>query len=174
MAGHHHRWSHDEAAGGPGADRWPEFGYWERPPFAARLLDTLAIAFLLLALTWGAGMLACTRVWGFSIGLLLLAVGVFFVALRPIVLRHSPSWRLPWAAWPFFVLVAYVVLRDLQAPAYVAARWDLIKWVAYLGVGHQRKYAVYAALVLVHGHDLVTLLLKLLRQKRPETVHSYQ
>lgn len=158
MAGHHHRWSHDEAAGGVGADRYPESGYWVRPPFAARLLDTLAIAFLLLSLTWGAGMLACTRVWGFSIGLLLLSVGVFFVALRPIVLRHSPSWRLPWAAWPFFALVTYVVIRDLQAPAYVAARWDLIKWVAYLGVGvawtqlaktPQRWKTIVAALLIL-------------------------
>lgn len=135
MAGHPHRWSHEEDDGGPGDDRWPAFEYWERPPFAARLLDVLAMVFLLLALTWGAGMLACTRVWGFSIGLLLLVVGVLFVALRPLVVRHSPSWRLPWAAWPFCALVAYVVVRDLYAPAYVAARWDLIKWVAYLGVG---------------------------------------
>lgn len=158
MSGHHHRWSHHETDGGSGADRWVEVGYWERPPFAARLLDVLAIVFLLLAQTWGAGMLACTRVWGFSIGLLLLTVGVLFVALRPLVLRHSPSWRIPVAAWPFFVLVAYVVIRDLFAPAYVAARWDLIKWIAYLGVGvawmqlaktPQRWKTIVAALLIL-------------------------
>lgn len=137
----------------------PEIAFWDRQPLAGRVLDWLAMGFFVGALVWGTGMLACTRTWGFSIGLILLFAGIFCAMLRPVLVRQTASPRLPWAVYPFVALVAYVVLRDQFTPVHDAARWDALKWGAYLGLGiawvqlgkRPRRWKMVVALLLLLG-----------------------
>lgn len=101
----------------------------------ARGLDGAAIFFFLASAAWSVGMLGATRTWGYAVGLLLLSLGILATALRLAVVARTPSWRLPWFAWAFVALAGYVVVRDAFAPVAVAARWDVLKWAAYLGLG---------------------------------------
>ena len=101
----------------------------------ARVLDAVAIAFFLAALAWGGGMVGATKTWGYAVGLALLAIGMLAMGVRLAAVARTPPWRLPWFGWLFVALAGYVVVRDFFAPAAVAARWDLLKWASYLGLG---------------------------------------
>ena len=160
----HHHHHHHHGGDGQGIDNSSAL-YWEEPIYCqhlspvAQVLDVLSMLFLVLAVAWGMGMIGCTRTWGFAIGLLLLAAGIVFAGVREMCVAESPPWRLPWFGWAFVVLVGFVVVRDLFAPAYVAARWDALKWASLLGMGvvwiqlarHPQRWKIILCVLLILG-----------------------
>jgi len=80
------------------------------------------------------GMLACTRTWGYSIGLIAVFAALLAVSLRPAFRKGARMGRMPLFYWATLVLAGWVLIRATWAPVPLAARWDALKWTAVAGM----------------------------------------
>ena len=86
-----------------------------------------------LPLGWGMGMLACTRTWGYAVGLVLA-----FAALAAASARlgwRGRRWGPPGFWWAWAALAGWVCARASWASVATPARWDALKWAALAGMG---------------------------------------
>lgn len=88
-----------------------------------------------LPLAWGMGMLGCTRTWGYASGLALAFLALAAVSVRPWFRKGARAGWMPGFFWAFAAMGAWVAIRAAWAPVPVAARWDVLKWAAALGMG---------------------------------------
>lgn len=97
--------------------------------------EALCWVLLWLPLGWGMGMLACTRTWGYAVGLALAFAALAAVSVRAGGRRGRSMARMPAFWWVSLGMVAWVCARATWAPVPLAARWDALKWVAVAGMG---------------------------------------
>lgn len=101
-----------------------------RPSWPCRIWSALAMLLLLWPVSGGMYLLASTRTWSWSIGLVLAFTGCAMVFLRPVLFpREGFGWRIPWPWLGFAAVVA--VLAAIYPRAFVPceARWELLKWL---------------------------------------------
>lgn len=101
-----------------------------RPSWPCRIWSALAMLLLLWPVSGGMYLLASTRTWSWSIGLVLAFTGYAMVFLRPVLFpREGFGWRIPWPWLGFAAVVA--VLAAIYPRAFVPceARWELLKWL---------------------------------------------
>lgn len=95
-----------------------------------RVWSAVAVVLLLWPASGGMYLLASTRTWSWSIGLVLAFAGCGLVLLRPALFpRDGHPWRIP-ALWAgFAAVVAYLAAVQPAAMVPDAARWELLKWL---------------------------------------------
>ena len=101
-----------------------------RTGWPARVWSAVALALLLWPVSGAMYLLASTRIWSWSIGLVLAFAGCGLVLLRPALFpREGYRWRIP-ALWAgFAAAVLYIAAVQPLAMVPDAARWELLKWV---------------------------------------------
>lgn len=109
---------------------------WEdRPSWAEKLYDGLALLLLMWPATGGMWLMGSTRVWGYAPGLFLSFSGSLLVLLRPILFSRTPRWRFPAGFGIWAGLTAYVAASILWATVPYAARWEALRWACLLAAG---------------------------------------
>lgn len=136
-----------------------------------RIYDVATMLLLLWPVTGGMALLGSTRVWGWSLGLMVCFLGCFLAFLRPLAMpRTSVLPRIPWSWWLFAAATLWVCIRVPYALVLGEARWDALKWVCLClaclawiqtgGRGERWRLLVYALLLglsiecfyAIHGH----------------------
>jgi O-antigen ligase/cytochrome c-type biogenesis protein CcmH/NrfG len=107
-------------------------GFLHRRPggWFRRAWGALALLLLFWPASGGMYLLASTRVWSWSIGLVLAFAGCAMVFLRPVLFpREGFGWRIPPLWFGFAVVVLYIAAVFPRALVPVEARWELLKWL---------------------------------------------
>lgn len=115
----------------PEPDIWEE-GHRHRghSGWFCRIWSVLALLLLLWPVSGGMYLLASTRVWGWSLGLVLAFAGCAMVFLRPVLFpREGFGWRIPAIWFGFAAVVVYIAAIFPRAFVPDEARWDLLKWL---------------------------------------------
>ena len=129
-----------------------------RVPVFCRIYGFVALLLLLWPASGGMYLLGSTRVWGWSIGLVLAFAGCALVFLRPVLFPAEDfEWRIP-LLW-LGMLAATVFVGTTVPRAFVpdAARWEGLKWLCLCmaglawsqcaGKGEQWKFFVFLLLL---------------------------
>ncbi len=135
-----------------------EFPHRRHAGWFCRIWSALALLLLLWPVSGGMYLLASTRIWSWSIGLLLAFAGCAMVFLRPVLFpREDFGWRIPalWAGFAAVVLYIAAIFPRAFVPS--EARWDLLKWLclcmaalAWCQVaGRGEKWKLFAFLLLL-------------------------
>lgn len=95
-----------------------------------RAWSVLALLLLLWPASGGMYLLASTRVWSWSIGLVLAFAGCAMVFLRPVLFpRGRFVWRIPPLWLGFAAVVLYIAAVCPLALVPAESRWDFLKWL---------------------------------------------
>jgi tetratricopeptide (TPR) repeat protein len=107
-----------------------------RRPVFCRIYGFAALLLLLWPVSGGMYLLGSTRVWGWSIGLVLAFAGCALVFLRPVLFPSEGfEWRIPVLWLGMLAVTAFVGATVPSSLVADAARWEGLKWLCLCMAG---------------------------------------